>query len=205
VTNVSQLASYQTRVLEGAKQALERPFESLPRRIFLDSCTAQTLRTYGAYIYEGEPIPDSDRIHQVTNGLANIDALRAIFLVNERAQFEWIVSSGSMQEAHDKGDRGHMQWLWDIAHHSEVCLEGEGPTAESEALATRLSEPKFGYLSEKDRLLLRHAIVLRCEAFLTVERRLPRNAAHVERELRIRILTPIAHWEMLRPWAALWR
>jgi hypothetical protein len=109
------------------------------------------------------------------------------------------------QEAHDKGDRGHMQWLWDIADHSDACLEGSGPTAESEALAARLDEPKFGYLSEKDRLLLRHAIVLRCEAFPTVERRLPRNATPIERELGIRILTPVMHWEMLRQWAALWR
>jgi len=46
---------------------------------------------------------------------------------------------------------------------------------------------------------------LRCEAFLTVERRLPSNREHVERELGIRILTPTTHWEMLRPWAALWR
>lgn len=191
--------------MESAPQPMKHPFESLPRRIFLDSCTAQTLRNYGGYIYEAEPIPDSDRIHQVTDGVANIEALRDIFSVNERAMFEWIVSSGSMQEAHDKSDSGHMQWLWDIADHSDVCLEGGGPTAESEALASRLGEPKFGYLSEKDRLLLRDAIILRCEAFLTVERRLPRNAAHIERELGIRILTPITHWEILRPWAALWR
>ena len=183
---------------------MNHSLESLPRRIFLDSCTAQTLRNYGGYIYEAEPIPDSDRIHRVPDGIANIEALRNIFLVNERALFEWIVSRGSMQEAHDKGDPGHMQWLWDIADHSEVCLESDGPTVKSEALAARLDEPKFGYLSEKDRLLLRHAITLRCEAFLTMERRLPSNAPHLERELGIRILTPITHWEMLRPLAALW-
>src|SRR3984893_17192402 len=68
------------------------PFESLPRRIFLDSCTVQTLRDYGGYIYEGEAIPDSDRIQSVTDGIANIEALRDVFLVNERAPFEWIVS-----------------------------------------------------------------------------------------------------------------
>ena len=180
-------------------------FESLPRRIFLNSCTVQTLRNYGGYIHEGEPIPGSDRIHGVTEGIANVEALRDIFLVNERAQFEWIVSRGSMQEAHDKGDPAHMQWFWDIADHSQVCLEGDGPTAESEALGARLDESKFGYLSEKDRLLLRHAVVLRCEAFLTVERRLPRNAAHIEGELGIRILTPIMHRDLLRPWATLWR
>ncbi|MEF3367022.1 hypothetical protein V3H18_10805 [Methylocystis sp. 9N] len=110
-----------------------------------------------------------------------------------------------MQEAYDKRDPRHMQWLWDIAHHSEACLEGDGPTTESEALATRLEESKFGYLSRKDRLLIQHAVALRCEAFLTVERRLPSNAEHIERELGIRILTPVTHWELLRPWAALWR
>ncbi len=179
--------------------------ESLPRRIFLDSCTAQMLRDYGGYIYEGEPIDSGDRIHLVTDGMANIEALRNIFLVNERALFEWIVSSGSLQEAGDKGDPEHMQWLWDIADHSGVCLEDDGPTAESESLAARLSESKFGYLSNKDRELLRQAVVLRCEAFLTVERRLPRNAAHVEREIGIHILTPMTHWQMLKPWASLWR
>jgi hypothetical protein len=183
---------------------MRHPFETIPRRIFLDSCTAQILRDYGGYIYQGEPIPESDRIHRVTDGIANIEALRHIFLVNERAMFEWIVSRGSMQEAHDKGDPGHMQWLWDIADHCEVCLECNGPTRESQMFAARLDEPKFGYLSNKDRLLLRHAIALRCQAFLTMERRLPRNAAHIWRELGIRVMTPITHWEILRPWAALW-
>jgi hypothetical protein len=179
-------------------------FESLPRRIFLDSCTAQTLRRYGGYIYEGEPIDTEDRINKITNGIANVEALRAIFQISERALFEWIVSRGSMEEAQAKRDGGHMQWLWDIADHSEACLESDGPTAESEALGERLSEPKFGYLSFADRRLIREAVILRCEAFLTVERRLPNNAAHIERELGIRILTPIQHWQALRPWAALW-
>lgn len=178
--------------------------DSLPRRIFLDSCTAQTLRDYGGYIFESDPLLASDRIHSVPDGIANLDALRNIFLLNERALFEWIVSRGSMQEARDKHDSGHMQWLWDIGDHSEVCLEGDGPTEESEALALRFGESQFGYLSEKDRRLLREAVVLRCEAFLTMERRLPRNAGHIERELGIRILTPLTHWAMLKPWAELW-
>jgi hypothetical protein len=179
-------------------------FDSLPRRIFLDSCTAQMLRDYGAYVYEGERIPDRDRLYGVTDGIANLRALRDIFLVNERAQFEWIVRRGSMREAFDKRDPGHSQWLWDIADHSAVCLEGDGSTSESEALGARLDELKFGYLSRKDRLLVQQAVVLRCEAFLTVERRLPRNAPHIRRELGIHILTPTEHWQTLRPWATLW-
>lgn len=181
------------------------PFESLPRRIFLDSCTAQTLRDYGGYIFEGESIAKADRIHRVTNGMTNLDGLRQIFFINERAQFEWIVSRGSRQEAYDKKDPGHMRWLWDIVDHSAICLEGGGPMAESEVLARRLEEARFGYLSLKDRQLLIDAIILRCEAFLTMERRLPRNAEHIRRELGIEVLTPMQLWEMLKPWSSLWR
>jgi hypothetical protein len=183
---------------------MDRAFEALPRRIFLDSCAIQTLRDYGAYIYEGESIPDSDRIHRVTNGIANVEALREIMIVSQRAGFQWIISQGSIEEGRGKRDPGHMQWLSEVAAHSTACLQGAGPTEASEALAARFVEPRFGYLGEKDKLLLTHAVILRCDAFLTVERRLPRNSAHIERELGIQILTPIEHWEMLRPWAALW-
>lgn len=180
-------------------------FEHLPRRIFLDSCTAQTLLNYGSYISEGESISPNDRAHSVPDLIENIEALRSIFLVSERALFEWIISQGSIREGEEKHDAIHMRWLNDIASHTECCLEGEGPTDFSRTTAQRLSEPKFGYLSKKDALLLKHALLLRCEAFLTVERKLPRNAAHLERELGLRILTPAQHWELLRPWAALWR
>jgi hypothetical protein len=54
------------------------------------------------------------------------------------------------------------------------------------------------------RILLQDAIFLQCDSFLTMERKLPNNAAHIERELGIRVLAPISYWEILRPWAALW-
>jgi len=176
----------------------------LPRRIFLDSCTAQTLRTYGGAIHEGEPIPENDRIHRIPGGTANVEALASIFRVNERAMFEWIVSDASLKEAFDKQDRWHMQWLFDIADHSAICLAGVGATAESEALAARLDGPQFGYLSGKDKMLVRDAVILRCDAFLTVERRLPKNAEHIRRELGILVMTPVTHMNLLRPWATLW-
>ena len=135
---------------------------------------------------------------------ANLEALRAIFRLTERAQFEWIVSAGSLAEAADKRDAGHLQWLWDIADHSTVCLAADGPIKDREAFAARLAEPRFGYLSAKDRRLLGDALALRCEVFLTMERRLPRNAGHLARELGIDVLTPLRHSEMLRPWLALW-
>jgi hypothetical protein len=49
------------------------------------------------------------------------------FLVNERAQFEWIVSRGSMQEAHEKGDR---EQIWARLTTTDVTSSREvGPAA----------------------------------------------------------------------------
>jgi hypothetical protein len=76
------------------------------------------------------------------------------------------------------------------------------PPPDSKALAARLGEPRFGYL---DRILLQDATFLQCDSFLTMERKLPKNAAHIECELGIRVLTPISYWERLRPWVGLWR
>jgi hypothetical protein len=188
----------------GTMVRMSQPFETLPGRIFLDSCTAQSMANYGEYIWDGGSIADDDRLHRIPDGLANVECLRRIAAVSARAQFEWIVSSASLQEAAAKNDPEHMQWLWDIAAHADVCLFAAGPTDESEAHAARIDGSSFGYLSAPDRLLLRHALALRCEAFLTVERRLPRNSAHIERELGLRVLTPTSYWALLEPWAALW-
>lgn len=88
--------------------------------------------------------------------------------------------------------------------NTRAFLGETGPSPESEALAVRLDETKFGYLGVGDRILLQDAIFLQCDSFLTMERKLPKNAAHIERELGIRVLTLIRYWEMLQPWAALW-
>ena len=109
-----------------------------------------------------------------------------------------------MREARDKSDPCHIEWLHDIAAYCAAFLAKAGFTVASAARAARLDETKFGYLGKKDRLLLQDAIFLQSDAFLTMERRLPRNADHIEHELGIRILTPMTHWRMLRPWAALW-
>lgn len=179
--------------------------EALPRRIFLDSCTLQILRDYGMFIWEGEAIDDNDRIHSVTEGYENLCALRDIFFVNQRALFEWVVSEASLAEAADKRDAGHLRWAYDVLGYTLTCLRTSGgPTEESQSSALRLDERIFGYLSDKDRLLVRDAVLLRCDGFLTMEQRLPRNADHIERELRLQLLKPIQYWKLLKPWAALY-
>lgn len=180
------------------------PFEALPRRIFIDSCTVQTLGKYGEFIYDGGSIAEDDKIHCIPQGFENLLALRNICAVTGRAMFQWIVSDTSRMEAEAKRDSAHLQWLFEIANYARPFLEETGPTPRSRALADLLSEPRFGYLGQGDRKLLADAIFFQCDSFLTVERKLPKNASHIRRELGIRILTPVSYWDQLRPWAALW-
>ncbi|MFL6275206.1 MAG: hypothetical protein ACJ74G_08335 [Blastocatellia bacterium] len=181
-------------------------FEELPTRIFLDSSTLQTLQTYGEFIWENYEVPETDRIRKVTNGIENLEALRKIFIVNDRAQFEFALSENSLIEVRDRGHHNYLQWAYDVLDHWQACLDsydGAAFTDKGELVASWLDGSSFGYLGEKDRRLIQDAVRLECDAFLTMERRLPRNAGHIQRELGIRVLTPIQLGEVLQPWAGL--
>lgn len=178
-------------------------FAEIPRRIFLDSSTLQALQRYGGFIYEGEAVPASDRILQNPQGVANLDALRGIMQVNERAQFAFALSANSLREVSRKNDAGYLQWAYDVLDHWETCFEEAGFDCGSPALAALLNGRAFGYPGEGDRLLLMDAVALGCDAFLTMENRLPRNAPHIERTIGLRVLSPIRMWEVVEPWAAL--
>lgn len=180
-------------------------FEALPRRLFLDSCTVQIIGQYGEFIWENQPIAEPDPIQNDDEALDILHALRKILRVNQRALFEWFLSDASVAEAAAKNDPTHLRWVLDVLDHTRVCLEESGgATTASAALAERLDEPRFGYLSAADRKLIGDAVRLRCDAFLTLDRRLARNAAPLHRELGMHVLSPKDYWAMLEPWAGLY-
>jgi hypothetical protein len=180
-------------------------FYELPRRIFLDSSTLQTLQDYGSFIWDSEALPESARIRRDPWGLDKLEALRAIMFVNQRAMFEFALSENSLAEVSDKGDTYYLGWAYDVLDYWLICIEEYGGLAPAnEPLLAKLDSGSFGYLGVKDRLLLKDAIFFGCEAFLTMENRLPKNAAHMERELSIKVVTPVQYWELLRPWAKLY-
>jgi hypothetical protein len=72
------------------------------------------------------------------------------------------------------------------------------------AVAAPLTRHSFGYLSAKDGRLLQDALNLECDAFLTMDRKLTRNAAHLEPAVGIKVLRPSGYWALLEPWAALY-
>lgn len=179
-------------------------FESLPRRIFLDSCTLQNIQTYGENIFDNIEVPINDK------NARNVEALRNIFFVNQRANFEFALSDNSIKEVLDKGDKSYLQWAFDVLDHWMCCIEeyekGEAFSRKGEMLLKQLNSKQFGYLSEKDKALIFDAVLLECDTFLTMDLKLctPKNSEHIWKMLKIRILQPYEYWEILKPFARLW-
>jgi len=185
-------------------------FEELPRRLFLDSSTLQRPESYGEFIYDGGSIDEHDRIWSVPGGVDEIEALRTIMFVGQRACFELVVSNNSFREVEDSGRVSYLMWAYEVLGYWDGLLRnyadhGVAPfSGWGEEMARKLESAKFGYLSRKDGVLIRDAVTLECDAFLTMDTKLAKNGAHVERELGLRIMTPSAYWKLLQPWAALY-
>ena len=177
--------------------------EDVPRRIFLDSSALQTLQTYGAFLYENEEISANDKICKDHKGIAKLEALRCVMRVSERAPFQFAVSRSSFIEVEQSGNQSYLQWAYDVLDHWLACLEvSNEPQCDAKTI-TAIDTESYNYLGQGDRKLLRDALLLECDAFLTMENKLPKCAKHIRDTLGIQVLTPIGFWEVLQPWAAL--
>ncbi len=175
-----------------------RAFKALPRRIYLDTGVLQTIFDYGGTIWEAEPLQLSRHAARVQELPDDVAALRYILMVNERAQFQFVVTAASLREVDGQGDGGYSQWVRDVEDTWLIQSEGLVPAA----LAT-LNEARFGMISVKDRRLLQDALDTGCDAFMTVEKRLPRVAPFIERTTGLRVMRPPDYWQLLEPWARL--
>ena len=70
--------------------------------------------------------------------------------------------------------------------------------------SSTLADRRFGNISAKDRCLPQDALDVGCDAFLTMERRLPTQAPFIERVTGLRVMRPTIYWSLLAPWAALY-
>lgn len=170
----------------------------VPVRIFLDSNALQAIQDYGEAIFEHQ-----DFILRGRSGAdrEDVEALGGIFLFVERGAFELALSANSLQEVAARADPGYLQWAFDVLDHWESCVrESKDPFAGSGRERVRLVDTnRFGYLSTKDAALIRDAVLLECDTFLTLDRKLARNADHMSRELGLEVLRPPELYEVLRP------
>lgn len=173
---------------------------SLPRRIYLDTSTLQKLFDYGGVIFEGEPFEPIGRAARVKDLSDELDALRMIFLVNERAMFGFVVTEASLREVEGRDEPRYTQWVYDVLDTWLIQSASEEPPVPG----TTFEDRRFGMISVKDRRLLQEALDWRCDAFLTMERRLPTAAAFIEHETGLRVMRPTTYWGLLDPWANLY-
>jgi hypothetical protein len=173
---------------------------SLPRRIYLDTSTLQKLYDFGGEIFEGEPFEPVGRSARV-HGLADeIDAMRMIFMINERAMFEFVVTEASLREVVNRAHPRYTQWVYDVLDTWLIQSEGEQPPTPGRTFDDR----RFGMISVKDSQLLQEALDWRCDAFMTMERRLPTAATFIERETGLWVMRPTTYCDLLRPFARLY-
>jgi hypothetical protein len=173
---------------------------SLPRRIYLDTSTLQNLHDFGGEIFENEPFAPVGRAARVKGLGDEIEALRMIFAVNERAMFEFVVTEATLREVVNRTRRGYTQWVLDVFDTWLIQSEAEQPPTTGSTFEDR----RFGMISAQDRRLLQEALDWCCDAFMTMERRLPTAAAFIESETGLRVMRPTTYWSLLSRFAALY-
>lgn len=170
-------------------------WQSLPRRLYFDTGTLQTIFDYGGTIWEGETFVPQGRDVRVGGLGEEVKALRQIMEVNESAGFEFVVTEASLNEVARRGSSSYRQWVYDVLDTWLIQSDGQQPRP--------TDHERPGSVSVKDWLLLKDALAFRCDGFLTMERRLFTQAGVVQRKAGIHVLRPTTFWELLAPWARL--
>jgi hypothetical protein len=144
--------------------------------------------------YPANTIP---QILRRPDGQGTLEYLRRIFLFDERAHFDWIVTPASALEIDAGRDSHRSRYLRDVMEHSEACLNEAPPGDLSVEMVKFITGRSCGYLCSKDRALLSEAATLECDTFLTIEKRLPGVSHLVLQQVPLWITTPEDLWNKL--------
>jgi hypothetical protein len=178
------------------------PFESIPRRVFLDTNVINVLVKYAGQIFDCEELP-ALRNQTLAH---DIEALMHVFYICSRANWDIVASSKTLDELSRTGDAELREAL--LSYGVEVADVSRSTADPTFALdfARRLVDTAFvaALPDRADRELIGHAIGLGCDTFCTCDRATILNKRSRLRVSPLRILSPAERWAHIKPWGALW-
>ncbi|MCW5680474.1 MAG: hypothetical protein KIS70_04035 [Xanthobacteraceae bacterium] len=199
-TQTGKYQLYNTSQQHGEDCALF-PYESLPRKIFLDTNVIGTLVEHGATIFEHEGFPEN-----VDATLADdIEALMHISAVSTRANWMLFACKKTLEELANTKDAILRDALLDYGSCFVDYHDGDDWRYAAD-FARRLKDSKFvsAISGRADRELISNAVGLGCDVFCTRDRSTIISKRDALRQIPMRILTPAEWWRHIRPWAGLW-
>ncbi|MGA0542101.1 hypothetical protein [Neotabrizicola sp. VNH66] len=181
---------------------------SLAYRVYLDTGTFQAIEECGGYVFGEDDLPrvedyalgKAPQVIMRPDGALILESLRDIFLFDDRAHFDWVVSPASLAEIDAANDFHRSRYAREVLEHTDMCLSEKPPEQEAASMASIMCNPLFGSISQKDRKLLVEAAATQCDIFLTIEKKLPKQADTILKKINLQIATPMTFWEMLRPY-----
>lgn len=178
------------------------PFEDIPKRVFLDTNVINVLVKYSEEIFDQVGILDGTNATRADD----VEALRKIFFVGARANWDILASEKTVEEIALTQDATLRERLLRFA--SEILNRDidDDDRRFSNNFARRIVDSHFvaALPDRNDRLLVGNAIGLGCDAFCTCDRTTIVKKRERLKSLNLRIITPAEWWASIRPWAALW-
>lgn len=179
--------------------------ENLPGRVFLDTCIVNFILDHGEQIHEN--VAPSAELNQRVR--SDIDALRKVFLVGERAHWQLVISPNTYKEisrTSDPNRRRHLEtWFNEIWQTwCDTIDESDELPFPSDAVESLPVDSSLVCLPDPpDRLLVCDAIAYRCELFCTRDWTTILKHRDSLRALPLEIVSPTEWWSRIEPYAAL--
>ncbi|MGE5567230.1 MAG: hypothetical protein ACM3YN_13880 [Parcubacteria group bacterium] len=176
------------------------PFESIPRRVFLDTNVVNLLVKHSEQIFAQATI--SSELDHTT--AVDTEALMHVFHVGARASWDILASRKTLDEIDQTPDPDTRDEL--LAYAVQLVELPDENSAFAATFGRRLVDAPFvsALPGLADRELIGNAVGFGCDVFCTCDRRTIVRKRERLQQLPLRILTPVEWWAHVKPWAGLW-